>query len=224
MRIMIAEDAALLREALSALLQQLGHTVIATAMTADEILPVFEALDRAPDVLLCDVRMPPTHTDDGLRAALAIRKRHPTQPVILLSQHLVDEYVRPLLAAPDAGAGYLLKERIADIGEFDRALRTVAAGGTVIDPEVTRHLLRPRATTPLNDLTSRELEVLRLMADGASNADIAAQLHLSDGAVSKNIGLIFTKLGLQTSDENRRVRAILIYLNAQHATTSYPAP
>jgi DNA-binding NarL/FixJ family response regulator len=214
MRILFAEDAALLREALTVLLVRLGHEVIATAATADELRARYRRADPAPDLVVTDVRMPPLGTDDGLRAALAIRQERPRQPVLVLSQYVADRYARELLTLPEGGVGYLLKERVNRIADFEHALQTVAAGGTVIDPEVARHLLRRDAPGALDALTPREREVLALMAEGASNGDIARLLHLSDAAVRKHVGNIFTGLGLAPSDENRRVRAILLFLQS----------
>ncbi|MGB4135189.1 MAG: response regulator transcription factor [Microbacterium sp.] len=213
MRILLADDATLLREALHALLTRLGHEVVAAADTAPALLAAFAAQQPAPDLVVTDVRMPPDGTDDGLRAALTIRAEHPTQPILALSQYVADRYARELLTLPEGGVGYLLKERVNRIADFDRALRTVVAGGTVIDPELTRHLLR-RDDGPLTALSPREREVLGLMAEGASNADIARTLFLSDAAVRKHVGNIFARLGLQPADENRRVRAVLLYLDA----------
>lgn len=215
MRILLADDAALLREALQALLERLGHEVVATAADATELVAVYRHLPERPDLVVTDVRMPPTRTDDGLRAALEIRELSPEQPVLALSQYVADRYARDLLMLPEGGVGYLLKERVNRVADFDQALAAVAAGGTIIDPEVTRHLLRQGQPGPLAELTAREREVLELMAEGASNAEIAAQLYVSDAAVRKHIGSIFTRLGLQPSDENRRVRAILTYLQAR---------
>ncbi|MFF8818525.1 MULTISPECIES: response regulator [Leucobacter] len=215
MRILLADDAALLREALQALLERLGHEVVASASDATELVAVYGSLTVAPDLVVTDVRMPPTRTDDGLRAALQIRELAPAQPVLALSQYVADRYARVLLTLPEGGVGYLLKERVNRVADFDQALAAVAAGGTVIDPEVTRHLLRQDQPGPLAVLTAREREVLELMAKGESNAEIAAQLYVSDAAVRKHIGNIFARLGLQPSDENRRVRAILTYLQAR---------
>ena len=215
MRILLADDATLLREALHALLERLGHEIVATAASAPELLTAFAALAVPPDIVITDVRMPPTGTDDGLQAALRIRAERPAQPVLALSQYVADRYARELLMLPEGGVGYLLKERVNRIIDFDHALRAVASGGTVIDPEVTRHLLRIDASGPLDTLTAREREVLALMADGASNSEIAAGLFLSDAAVRKHVGGIFARLGLVPTDENRRVRAILLFMNAQ---------
>ena len=214
MRILLADDAALLREALVALLERLGHDVVAVASSATELIDTHSALGHAPDLVVTDVRMPPDGTDDGLRAALAIRAANPSQPVLVLSQYLADRYARDLLTLPEGGVGYLLKERVNRVSDFDQALRTVAAGGTVIDPEVARHLLRAREPGPLASLSPREREVLGLMAEGASNRELASRLFLSEAAVRKHVGNIFGGLGLQPEDENRRVRAILLYLQA----------
>lgn len=215
MRLLLAEDSTLLREALIALLERLGHTVLATAETAPGLLAEFMRLsdaDERPDLVLTDVRMPPGGTDDGLRAAREIRAMHPGQPIMVLSQYIADTYARELLTLPEGAIGYLLKDRVNRIRDFAAALDTVASGGTVIDPEVVQHLLVRSQSGPLDSLTVREREVLGLMADGQSNADIAATLTLTDAAVSKHIGNIFLKLGLTPVEENRRVRAVLTYL------------
>ncbi|MEU4015737.1 response regulator transcription factor [Microbacterium sp. NPDC028030] len=217
MRLLLAEDSALLREALTALLERLGHTVTATAQSAPGLL---EALGRAadvgdlPDIVITDVRMPPGNSDDGLRAALRIRARHPHQPIMVLSQYIADTYARELLTLPEGAIGYLLKDRVNRVRDFATALESVAAGGTVIDPEVVRHLLGSSRPGPLDTLTVREREVLALMADGQSNTQIAATLTLTDAAVSKHIGNVFIKLGLGPVEENRRVRAVLTYLDS----------
>jgi len=212
MRILFAEDSALLREALTALLVRLGHEVIATAATADELLVRFDLARPAPDLVITDVRMPPHSTDDGLRAALQIRAIRTTQPILVLSQYIADRYARDLLTLPEGGIGYLLKDRVNRISDFAQALHTIADGGTVIDPDVARHLLRRDTPGPLDVLTPREREVLGLMAEGASNGDIARALHLSDAAVRKHVGNIFQGLALAPTEENRRVRAILLFL------------
>lgn len=212
MRILLADDATLLREALRALLERLGHEIVATASDAPELLRTYAALENRPDLVITDVRMPPDSTDDGLRAALQIRSTSPAQPVLVLSQYVADRYARDLLMLPEGAVGYVLKERVNRIADFDRALRTVAGGGTVIDPEVTRHLLRAGSSGPMDGLTPREREVLALMAEGASNGEIASTLFLSDAAVRKHVGNIFAGLGLSPADENRRVRAILLFL------------
>lgn len=215
MRLLLAEDSALLREALTALLERLGHEIVATAESAPGLLEAFEQLRESgarPDLVLTDVRMPPSGTDDGLRAALEIRSRCPDQPVLVLSQYIADTYARELLTLPGGAIGYLLKDRVSRVRDFDLALATVADGGTVIDPDVVQHLLSASRRGPLDELTGRETEVLRLMADGQSNSDIARTLTLSDAAVSKHIGNIFLKIGLSPVEENRRVKAVLHYL------------
>lgn len=215
MRLLLAEDSALLREALTALLERLGHTIAASAQTAPELLAAYRELASAgepPDLVLTDVRMPPGNSDDGLRAALDIRAAHPTQPIMVLSQYIADTYARELLTLPEGAIGYLLKDRVNRVRDFAGALETIAAGGTVIDPDVVQHLLSGSRPGPLDSLTAREREVLALMADGRSNADIAIALTLTDAAVSKHIGIIFAKLGLSPVEDNRRVRAVLTYL------------
>lgn len=217
MRLLLAEDSALLREALTALLERLGHTIAATAQTAPELITAFGRLSDAgepPDLVLTDVRMPPGNNDDGLGAALEIRAAHPTQPIMVLSQYIADTYARELLTLPEGAIGYLLKDRVSRVRDFAASLDTVAAGGTVIDPDVVQHLLSDSRPGPLHNLTTREREVLALMADGQSNADIATALTLTDAAVSKHIGHIFAKLGLSPVEDNRRVRAVLAYLQA----------
>lgn len=213
MRILLAEDSALLREALVALLERLGHAVVATAASATELVALAATVDA--DLVLTDVRMPPTMTDDGLRAAMSIRTRAPEQPVLVLSQYVAEGYARDVLTLPGGGIGYLLKDRIGDVRDFDRALSTVRSGGTVIDPDVVRTLLATGGQEPLSGLTPREHETLALMADGLSNAEIAAALVLSDAAVSKHVGNVFLKLGLAPTDENRRVRAVLTFLQSR---------
>lgn len=219
MRLLFAEDSALLREALTALLERLGHTIAATAQSAPELLSAFRRLIDAgepPDLVLTDVRMPPDNRDDGLRAALDIRAVHPTQPVMVLSQYIADTYARELLTLPEGAVGYLLKDRVNRVRDFAAALESVASGGTVIDPDVVQHLLGGSRPGPLDNLTAREREVLALMADGQSNADIAGALTLTDAAVSKHIGNIFAKLGLSPVEDNRRVRAVLTYLQSSY--------
>ncbi len=217
MRLLLAEDSALLREALTALLERLGHAIVDTAQSAPELLGAFRrltAIGDPPDLVVTDVRMPPDDSDDGLRAALEIRALRPVQPIMVLSQYIADTYARELLTLPDGGVGYLLKDRVSRVRDFAAALETVAGGGTVIDPDVVQHLLGATRPGPLDTLTVREREVLGLMADGQSNSDIAGSLTLTDAAVSKHIGNIFTKLGLGPVEENRRVRAVLTYLDA----------
>lgn len=217
MRILFAEDSGLLREALVALLERLGHRIVATAASATELLDAYLSLERdecPPELVLTDVRMPPGDRDDGLAAALRIRGRNPGQPVLVLSQYIADTYARELLTLPEGAVGYLLKDRVNRVRDFDRSLERVRSGGTVIDPEVVQHLLRPRREGPLTRLTPREREVLALMADGLSNAEIAGRLVLSDAAVSKHVGNVFRGLDLTPVDENRRVKAVLAYLQS----------
>lgn len=213
MRILIAEDSTLLRDALVALLERLGHEIVAAVATAGDLLDRFEASrNDAPDLVLTDVRMPPGHGDDGLVAALRIRALSPTQPIVVLSQYVAGADARELLSLPEGAVGYLLKDRVGRARDFAASLERVVAGGTVIDPEVVQHLLRPHDHGPLRALTGREHEVLALMADGLSNADIAQRLVVSDAAVRKHVGNVFSKLGLTPVDDNRRVRAVLTFL------------
>jgi DNA-binding NarL/FixJ family response regulator len=212
--VVIAEDSVLLLAGLTKLLDSAGFDVVATAGDAGELLA---ALERArPDIVIADVRMPPTHTDEGIRAALAIRERWPGIAILVLSQYVEERYATDLLSANTSGVGYLLKDRVADVAEFLDALRRVAGGGTALDPEVVAQLLvRRRGRDPLADLTQRELDVLALMAEGRSNTEIAASLVITDSAVSKHITSIFAKLGLYPGDGgDRRVLAVLRYLGA----------
>ena len=214
MRIVIAEDSVLLRAGLVRLLADAGEQVVAEAGNADELLA---AVDRErPDLVLADVRKPPTHTDEGIRAALTLRRQHPGLAVLVLSQYVEERYATELLAGDTAGVGYLLKERVADVREFVEAVRRVGAGGTVLDAEVVGQLLaRTRRHDPIAALTPRETEVLTLMAEGRSNNAIAQLLVVSDGAVEKHVSNIFTKLDLPASaNDHRRVLAVLRYLEA----------
>lgn len=212
MRIVIAEDSVLLRAGLIRILVDAGEDLVAAVGDADELRRVV-ALHR-PDLAIVDVRMPPTHTDDGLRAALEIRAEMPEVGLLVLSQYVEERYASELLAGDTSGIGYLLKDRIADVGEFLDALRRVADGATVLDPEVVAQLLaRARRRDPLEHLTPREREVLSLMAQGRSNAAIARELVVSDKAVEKHVGNIFMKLDLPpTTDDHRRVLAVLRWL------------
>jgi DNA-binding NarL/FixJ family response regulator len=213
-RIVIAEDLYLLREGLVRLLEAHGFDIVAAVPNAPELL---EALvGTRPDVGIVDVRLPPSNTDDGLRAALAARSRVPGLPVLVLSQYVEQLYARELLADQAGGVGYLLKDRVFNDESFTAAIRTVAAGGTVLDPEVVRKLMVRRSRAePLTRLTPREREVLALMAEGRSNTAIAQRLFITDKAVSKHAAGIFAKLGLAPSDDdNRRVLAVLTYLNS----------
>jgi len=210
-RVVIAEDNALLREGLVLLLTSSGHEVVAVVGTGPEILPAL--LDHRPEVAVLDVRMPPGFRDEGLRAALEARARIPGLPVLVLSQYVEESYAAELLAGGTSGVGYLLKDRVGRVDEFLDALERVAAGGTALDPEVVTELLTRRRDTPLDSLTPREREVLKLMAEGHDNTTIAKTLVVTERAVSKHIGNVFLKLGLPPSDSgHRRVLAVLAYL------------
>jgi DNA-binding NarL/FixJ family response regulator len=213
-RIVIAEDLFLLREGLVRLLSAHGFEIVAAVASAPELL---EALvEQRPDVGIVDVRLPPTHTDDGLRAALRARARVPGLPVLILSQYVEQLYARELLADQAGGVGYLLKDRVFNDEAFTAAIRTVAAGGTVLDPEVVGKLMTRRSRAePVTRLTPREREVLALMAEGRSNVAIAQRLFITEKSVSKHAAGIFAKLDLPPSDDdNRRVLAVLAYLDS----------
>jgi DNA-binding NarL/FixJ family response regulator len=210
-RVVIAEDHALLRDGLTRLLEAFDFEVVAVVDNGPQLLPTL--LERKPDVAVVDVRLPPTFTDEGLQAAIAARAEVPGLPILVLSQHVEPLYARELLGDRRGAVGYLLKERVSDVAQFVDAVRQVAGGGTVMDPEVVARLLE--RSRPLDVLTVREREVLGEMAAGRSNAAIAARLHVTDKAVSKHINSIFAKLGLPPSeDDHRRVLAVLAYLNA----------
>jgi DNA-binding NarL/FixJ family response regulator len=212
MRVVIAEDSVLRREGLSRLLAEAGHDVVAAAGQAEEFLRAVG--EHEPDAVVVDVRMPPTFTDEGLRAALVVRGRWPGVGVLVLSQYVEERYATDLLSDRPHGVGYLLKDRVADLAEFLEALDRVAAGGSALDPEVVAQLLA-RSRHPLASLTPRERDVLALMAEGRTNAAIASALFVSDGAVEKHINNIFAKLGLAPADrDHRRVLAVLRYLGA----------
>jgi DNA-binding NarL/FixJ family response regulator len=213
-RIVLAEDQFLLRDGLTRLLATHGVEVAAAVAHGDEILPAIE--EHAPDLALLDVRLPPSFADEGLRAALEARRRHPGLPVLLLSQYVEQLYVDELLADGAQGVGYLLKDRVFDDVQFVAALRTVAAGGTAVDPEVVRALMQRRSATALLDrLTPREREVLALMAEGEGNAGIAERLVVTEKAVAKHINSILMKLDLPASATvSRRVVAVLTYLRS----------
>ena len=214
-RVIIAEDAAVMRDGLVRLLEDRGHLVVAAVADGEALLDAVAAHDT--DVAVVDIRMPPTHTDEGLRAAITLRRRHPTVGVLVFSQYVETRHAAQLLADSAAGVGYLLKERVADVGEFVDALTRVAAGGTALDPEVVTQLVgvSRRAAAMRASLTPRESEVLAVMAEGRSNAAIAELLVISEGAVEKHVANIFLKLGLPVSEaDNRRVLAVLRYLES----------
>jgi len=215
MRVVIADDAVLLREGLIRLVEENGHTVVAAV--GDGPALVSAIAEHKPDVSIVDVRMPPTHTDEGLRAAVEARGLVPGTPILVLSQYVEVSYADDLLADRLGAVGYLLKDRVSQVAEFLDGLRRVAGGGTVLDPEVVSQLLvRRRRDDPLRNLTPREREVLGLMAEGRSNAGIAEQLVLTVGAVEKHIASIFGKLRLHQSDsDHRRVLAVLAYLQGE---------
>jgi DNA-binding NarL/FixJ family response regulator len=214
MRVVIAEDAAVFREGLVRLLEDRGHRVCAAVADGEALLAAVAA--HRPDVAVVDIRMPPTHTDEGLRAALRLRADHPGTGVLVFSQYIETRYAARLLQGSAAGVGYLLKDRVADVAEFTEALARVAAGGTALDPEVVGQLLGAgRHAKGLAGLTAREREVLALMAEGRSNAGIADLLVISAGVVEKHVASIFAKLGLPPAEgDNRRVLAVLRWLEA----------
>jgi DNA-binding NarL/FixJ family response regulator len=219
-RAVIAEDLALLREGLTRLLVESGIEVAATVADGDALVAAVEA--ERPDVSVVDVRLPPTFRDEGVRAALEARRRVPRTPILVLSQYVEQTYARELLADGSGGVGYLLKDRVADVREFVDAVRRVASGATVLDPEVVRQLVA-RGGGPLDGLTPRERDVLTLMAEGRSNAAISAALVVTDGAVEKHVRNIFAKLRLPPSEsDHRRVLAVLAYLQAEPESTVSP--
>jgi DNA-binding NarL/FixJ family response regulator len=212
-RVVVAEDAVLLREGLIRLLEEFSCTVVAAV--ADGTALAQAVLEHRPDVSIVDVRMPPTFTDEGLRAAVEVRRRLPGAPMLILSQYVEVSYADDLLADARGAVGYLLKDRVIDVEEFLGALRTVASGGTVFDPQVVAQLMvRRKLQGPLASLTPREREVLALMAEGRSNPAIARTMVITEGAVEKHIRSIFAKLGLhaEDGDQHRRVLAVLAYL------------
>ncbi|MEV8323672.1 response regulator transcription factor [Kitasatospora sp. NPDC056731] len=211
MRAVIAEDSVLLRVGLVKVLEAVGFEVAAAVGDATELLAAVE--EHRPKVVVADVRMPPDFTDEGVKAALMIRRQWPDVAVLLLSQYVEERYAADLLATNTSGVGYLLKQRVANVDDFVEALQRVAAGGTALDPEVVAQLLLRRHRDPLEKLTPRERDVLGLMAEGRSNAAIAAALVVSDSAVAKHINSIFTKLDLPPADDShRRVLAVLRFL------------
>ena len=214
MRVVVGEDSLLLREGLARLLEETGHDVVAQAGDAEELLRKVGA--HKPDLAIVDVRMPPSFTDEGIRAALTIRERWPQIAVLVLSEHVESTYALELFADGTDGLGYLLKQRVSDLDQFADAVSRVAAGGSALDPEVVSHLLgRHRRGDPLDRLTPREREVLGLMAEGRSNHAIAEQLVITERAVEKHVTSIFSKLDLPpTAEAHRRVLAVLKYLEA----------
>jgi DNA-binding NarL/FixJ family response regulator len=210
-RVVIAEDSVLLREGLVRLLEAAGETVVGAVGDADAVLAAVE--EHHPDLAIIDVRMPPRYVDEGLRAAVQLRTRHPGTAVVVLSQYVEERYASELLSGPTSGVGYLLKDRVADVADFLEALRRVAAGGTVLDPEVVSQILVRMKDSPLQRLTQREADVLTLMAEGRSNAGIAGCLVVTESTVAKHVNSIFTKLGLNSApNDHRRVLAVLRFL------------
>jgi DNA-binding NarL/FixJ family response regulator len=217
MRIVIAEDSAVMRAGLAEILADSGHEVVAAVGNADDLMTAVAG--HQPDAAVVDVRMPPGYTDEGVRAAIAIRRTHPRVGVLVFSQYIETRYTADLLSASSGGAagvGYLLKDRVADVDEFVEALSRVAAGGTALDPQVVTQLMgASRRGDGLSTLTTRERDVLALMAEGRSNTAIAQILVVSDRSVEKHVGNIFSKLGLAPSDaDHRRVLAVLRYLES----------
>ncbi|MFH9348246.1 response regulator [Kitasatospora sp. NPDC017646] len=211
MRAVIAEDSVLLRVGLVKVLEAVGYEVVAAVGDAEELLAAVE--EHRPGVVVADVRMPPGFSDEGVKAAMVIRRQWPEVAVLLLSQYVEERYAADLLATNTSGVGYLLKQRVANVDDFVDALQRVAEGGTALDPEVVAQLLVRRHRDPLEKLTPRERDVLALMAEGRSNAAIAAALVVSDSAVAKHINSIFTKLDLPPADDShRRVMAVLRFL------------
>jgi DNA-binding NarL/FixJ family response regulator len=212
MRVVIAEDSVLLRAGLERLLAEGDFEVVGAVGDGPALVAAAAAL--RPEIAIVDVRMPPTHTDEGLRAALEVRRLVPETAILVLSQYVEERYALELIGSNAEGVGYLLKDRVADVAEFLDAVRRVAGGGTALDPEVVAQLLgRRRRGNPLEALSPREREVLALMAEGRSNAAIAAELVVTDGAVEKHVSNIFAKLGLPaTANDHRRVLAVLTYL------------
>ena len=213
MRVVLAEDSVLLREGVARLLREAGFDVVGQASNADELL--LKVRSYSPDVAIVDIRMPPTHTDEGLRAAQEIRERYPATGVLVLSQYAEPAYAMELLADSAEGVGYLLKDRVSDVNEFCAAVKRVAEGGSALDPTVVSQLVgRRRRDDPVSDLTPRETEVLELMAEGRSNQAIGERLFITPRAVEKHVTSIFGKLGLAAAaEDHRRVLAVLAYLN-----------
>ncbi|HNP56012.1 MAG TPA: response regulator transcription factor [Gordonia sp. (in: high G+C Gram-positive bacteria)] len=212
MRIVIAEDSALLRAGIERILADAGHEVVAGVPDATELLRI--VTQERPDLAIVDVRMPPTFTDEGIRAAALLRSQNPESPVLILSHYVEERYASDLIAADTRGFGYLLKDRVADVPAFLAAVDAVGSGGTALDPEVVSQILvRSHRRATLDQLTPREHDVVALMAQGKTNSAIAAELYISVGSAEKHIASIFTKLGLAPDEnENRRVLAVLRYL------------
>ena len=218
LRVVIADDHALLRHGVVSMLEAEGFDVVGQAGDAEELTRKVGA--HRPDVAIVDVRMPPTNTDDGLRAAVAIRHSHPEVGVLVMSQYIEADYALELIGADARGVGYLLKDRISDIEEFADAIRRVADGGSVLDPEVVRWMLGRRQTSALSELTPREREVLALLAEGCSNAGVARRIVITQRSVEKHVTSIMSKLGLPSEPEaHRRVLAVLAYLEDESAGT-----
>jgi len=213
-RVVLAEDSVLLREGVARILDEAGFEVVGQAGNADELM--LKVRSYSPDVAIVDIRMPPTHTDEGLRAAQEIREKYPTCGVLVLSQYVEATYAMELLAESAEGVGYLLKDRVSDVNEFADAVRRVGEGGSALDPTIVSQLVgRRRRDDPIDQLTPREREVLGLMAEGRSNSGIAEQLVVTDRAVEKHVTSIFSKLRLPTaSEDHRRVLAVLAYLRS----------
>ncbi|GAA2498714.1 response regulator transcription factor [Winogradskya humida] len=212
-RVVLAEDGVLLREGLVSVLARFGFDVVAAVSDAEELVAV--VAEHHPDLVITDIRMPPTFRDEGLQAAVALRRLRPDLPIVVLSQYVQADYATTLLSTGDGRAvGYLLKDRVADVQDFAKSLQSVTAGATVIDPEVVRRLLH-RPPDPLTTLSTREREVLSLVAEGHSNSAIATRLFITEAAITKHVGNILTKLNLPPTDQaNRRVLAVLRYLRA----------
>jgi len=213
-RVVLAEDSVLLREGVARILGEAGFEVVGQAGDADELM--LKVRSYSPDVAIVDIRMPPTHTDEGLRAAQEIREKHPTVGVLVLSQYVEAAYAMELLAESAEGVGYLLKDRVSDVNEFADAVRRVGEGGSALDPTIVSQLVgRRRRDDPIDQLTPREREVLGLMAEGRSNSGIAEQLVVTERAVEKHVTSIFQKLRLPAaSEDHRRVLAVLAYLRS----------
>ncbi len=214
MRIVMADDSLLLREGLERLLAESGHHVVAAVGDGPAFVEAMAS--HRPDVGIVDVRMPPSHSDEGMRAAVQVRENWPTAPILVLSQYVELSYADELLATGSGGVGYLLKDRVSDIDEFLSAVVRIASGGTVLDPQVVAQVMTSRRRNdPVQGLTPREREVITLMAEGRSNAAIAGEMVVTEGAIAKHIQRIFGKLGLEQDDSaNRRVLAVLAYLRS----------